>query len=65
MGKNIRIITVDDERYEVLGTQSVQQVDEEGSDVWKDRWGADTILRNGDLYYFCRKVIEAEFKDIK
>ena len=65
MGKNIRIITVDDERYEVLGTQSVQQVDEEGSDVWKDRWRADTILRNGDLYYFCRKVIEAEFKDIK
>ena len=64
MGKNIRIITVDDERYEVLGTQSVQQVDEEGSDVWKDRWGADTILRNGDLYYFCRNIINVEFEDI-
>ena len=65
MGKNIRIITVDDDRYEVLGTQRVEQADEEGSDVWKERWGADTILKNADLYYFCRKVIEAEFKDIK
>jgi len=65
MGKNIRIITVDDDRYEVLGTQDVQRTDVKGSDVWKDRWGADTILKNGDLYYFCRKILEAEFKDIK
>ena len=65
MGKNIRIITVDDDRYEVLGTQDVERTDVKGSDVWKDRWGADTILKNGDLYYFCRKILEAEFKDIK
>ena len=65
MGKLGKIINVDDTLYEVLGKQSVKSTDEEGSDVWKDRWRADTILRNGDLYYFCRNVIEAEFKDIK
>jgi len=65
MGKLGKIINVDDTLYEVLGKQSVKSTDEEGSEVWKDRWRADTILRNGDLYYFCRNVIEAEFKDIK
>jgi hypothetical protein len=65
MGKLGKIINVDDTLYEVLGKQSVKSTDEEGFEVWKDRWGADTILRNGDFYYFCRNVIEAEFKDIK
>ncbi len=65
MGKLGKIINVNDTLYEVLGKQSVKSVDVEGSDVWKNRWGADTLLRNGDIYYFCRSVINAEFEDIK
>ncbi len=65
MGKLGKIIEVNDDLYELLGSQSVQETDIEGSDVWKNRWGADTLLRNGDVYYFCRKVIDAEFEDIK
>jgi|TARA_B100000959_G_scaffold234505_1_gene252346 hypothetical protein len=65
MGKLGKIINVNDTLYEVLGNQSVKSVDIEGADVWKNRWGADTLLRNGDIYYFCRNVLNAEFDDIK
>ena len=26
---------------------------------------ADTVLRNGDVFYICMKIIDAEFEDIK
>ena len=26
---------------------------------------ADTVLRNGDTYYICMKLIEVEFEEIK
>jgi hypothetical protein len=26
---------------------------------------ADTVLRNGDTYYICMKLIDIEFEDIK
>ena len=58
-----RIIHVKDSLYEVLGTQAVKTTDEKGTDYWKEKWGADTVLRNDDLYYFCRNVLEAEWTE--
>jgi hypothetical protein len=60
-----RIIHVNDNVFQVLGTQKVNTTDEKGAAYWKEKWGADTVLRNGDLYYFCRNVIEAEWTEKK
>tara|TARA_B110001454_G_C12707678_1_gene429297 strand:+ start:572 stop:775 length:204 start_codon:yes stop_codon:yes gene_type:complete len=65
MGKIGRIIKSSDDLYELIGTQSVPETDVKGTDYWKKSWGANTVLRNGDVYYFCRSVINVEFKDIK
>ena len=59
-----RIINSNDTLYEILGSMRIVNADEEGTDIWKERWGADTLLRHDDMYYFCRKVLEAEFEDI-
>ena len=64
MGKIGRIINVNDTLYEVLGTMGVERSNDKGTDYWKERWGADTVLRNGNDYYYCRTIIDAEFKDI-
>ena len=37
--------------------------DKKGTEYWKEKWGADAVLKNGDLYYFCRNVLEAEWTD--
>jgi hypothetical protein len=42
----------------------IVSADEEGTDIWKERYGADNLLRHDDMYYFCRKVIDVEFEDI-
>jgi len=35
------------------------------SEELKGMWTlADTVLRNGDTYYICYKLIEAEFEDL-
>jgi hypothetical protein len=59
-----KIINSNDILYEVLGSMEIVRTDTEGTDIWKERWGADTLLRHDDMYYFCRKVIDAEFEDI-
>ena len=59
-----RIINVNDTMYYILGTQDVSQTDIKGTEYWKKCWGADNVLRNGDLYYFVRVVLDAEFHDI-
>ena len=59
-----RIINNNDILYEILGSMLIVNADEEGTEIWKERWGADTLLRHDDMYYFCRKVIDAEFEDI-
>ena len=59
-----KIINSNDILYEILGSMLIVNADEEGTDIWKERWGADTLLRHDDMYYFCRKVLEAEFEDI-
>ncbi len=43
---------------------SVESSLEKGTDYWKKCWGADYVLRNGNDYYYCRLVIDAEFEDI-
>ncbi len=61
----MQIINVNDDRYIVQGTVSAQKVTDITTDQLKDRYSlADTVLRNGDTFYICMKVIEAEFKDI-
>ena len=64
MGKIGQIINVNDTLYEVLGTMDVERSNDKGTEYWKEKWGADNVLRNGNDYYYCRVVINAEFEDI-
>tara|TARA_S200000501_G_C20375419_1_gene548084 strand:+ start:73 stop:252 length:180 start_codon:yes stop_codon:yes gene_type:complete len=59
----VRFISVNKDRYVVLGTVSV----ETGytTQQLKDMYTlADTVLRNGREYFICMKIIEAEFDDL-
>lgn len=60
----MKIISVGDDRYILRGKMKVSSISKEGIEVWKQRWNADNVLRNGDEYYFCNKVITAEYTDI-
>ena len=64
MGRFNKIINVNDTLYECLGIMSIKSSEEKGTEYWKNCWGADTILRNGNDWYFVRTIIEAEFEDI-
>ena len=57
---NKKIITINDDRYMVLGTVSVDSgyKTEELKSMWRL---ADAVLRNGSDYYICYKIINAEF----
>jgi len=58
-----KLITVEDTRYYVLGTVSVQSG--YSPDELKNMYGlADTVLRNGDMYYVCMKLIDVEYEDL-
>ena len=43
---------------------SVESSNEKGTEYWKERWRANSVLRNGNEYYYCRTIINAEFEDI-
>ena len=59
----MKIITVGDDGYIVLGRVSVNTSYD--ADQLKSQWRlADTILRKDQEYYICMKLIEAEFKMI-
>ena len=58
-----KIITVNDDRFEILGTIPADR--DYHPDELKTQWRADNILRNGDVLYMARKLIVAEFEDIK
>ena len=64
MGKIGRIVNVNDTLYEVLGTMDVERSNDKGTEYWKEKWGSDSVLRNGNDYYYCRIIIDAEFEDI-
>ena len=61
---NKKIITINDDRYMVLGTVSVDSgyKTEELKSMWRL---ADAVLRNGNQYYICSKIIDAEFFEKK
>jgi hypothetical protein len=61
----LQIINVNDDRYVVRGTVSVNKVTNIPTDELKNRYSlADAVLRNGDVLYLCMKIIDAEFEDI-
>ena len=57
-----QIITVNEDRYIVLGTVPATQ--DYSPEQLKQEWNADTVLRNGNTLYLADKLIEAEFEDI-
>jgi len=62
----LQFIHVKDEMYVVCGRVSVKKVTNKSTDELKSWYSlADTVLRNGDTFYICMKVIDVEFEDIK
>ena len=53
--------------YFVRGTVSAEVAEASGgtAELKKRYNNVDTVLRNGNDYYFCETVTEAEFTDIK
>jgi len=59
----MKIITVGDDGYIVLGRVSANTSDD--LDQLKSQWRlADTILRKDQEYYICMKIIDVEFEMI-
>ena len=52
MGKFNKIIKVNVNLYECMGIMSVERSNDIGTEYWKERWGADNVLRNGNEYYY-------------
>ena len=50
--------------YYCLGTMLVENTNDKGTEYWKQKWGADQVLRNGNEFYYCKTIIDAEFEDI-
>ena len=61
-----KLIKLNDVMYFVHGTVSAEVADASGgTEELKKRYNnVDTVLRNGDKYYFCDTIQEAEFTDI-
>ena len=61
----MQFITINDDKYVICGTVSVDKVTNISTNDLKKRYSlADTVLRNGDTLYISMKVIDAEFEDI-
>ena len=61
----MQIINIKDDRYVVCGRVLAQKVTEVSTDELKSWYSlADTVLRNGDIFYVCMKVIDVEFEEI-
>ena len=63
----MKIISANDDRYVVLVTVSVNKVTELAktpSELKQLYTLADAVLRNGDIYFICNKIIEAEWKEV-
>ena len=63
----MKIISANDDRYVVLGTVLVNKVTELAktpSELKQLYTLADAVLRNGDIYFICNKIIEAEWKEV-
>ena len=61
----MKFITVNDGLYDIRGTLLADKVTNISTNELKKRYSlADTVLRNGDTFYICMKVIDVEFEDI-
>tara|TARA_R100001377_G_C3147571_1_gene95075 strand:- start:124 stop:312 length:189 start_codon:yes stop_codon:yes gene_type:complete len=61
----MKLIDVNNDKYIVCGTVLADTVIDISTNELKKRYSlADTVLRNGDTFYICMKVIDAEFDDI-
>ena len=58
-------IAVNDDLYVICGTVLAEKVTISTEELKKQYSLADTVLRNGDTFYICMKIIEAEFEDLK
>ena len=45
--------------YYIKGTMDVERAQGRGTEYWKQQWGANAVLRNGDTYYYCSLIIDA------
>ena len=61
----MKLITVNDDKFLIRGTVSVDKVTISTNELKNQYSLADAGLRNGDVFYICMKVLEGEFKDIK
>ena len=62
----MKFITVNDDMYVICGTVLADKVTNISTNDLKKQYSlADAVLRNGDVFYICMKVLEGEFKDIK
>ena len=63
----MRIISANNDRYVVLGTvlaKKVTKLVNAPQELKKLYNLADAVLLNGDTYYICNKIIEAEWKEV-
>ena len=61
----MQIIDIKDDKYVVRGAVSAQKVTHLSTEDLKNQYSlADTVLRNGDTFYICMKIIDAEFEEI-
>jgi hypothetical protein len=61
----LRIINVNDDAFVVCGTVLVDKVTGTTTDELKNQYTlADTVLRNGDTFYICMKIIDVEFEEL-
>ena len=57
-------IAVNDDLYVICGTVLAEKVTISTEELKKQYSLADTVLRNGDTFYICQKIDDAEFEDI-
>ena len=60
----MKLITVNNDLYVICGTVLVEKVISSTEELKSQYRLADTVLRNGDTYYICQKIDDAEFEDI-
>ena len=60
----MKLVAVNDDLYVICGTVLVEKVTASTEELKSQYRLADTVLRNGDSYYICQKINDAEFEDI-
>ena len=61
----MKLITANDDLFVVCGTVLAEKVTISTEELKSQYRLADTVLRNGDTFYICQKIDDANFIDIK